>query len=155
MVIIYLAPMLPSRLCGLPVSRTKRVTSCSSRCFGTESPHLFGLAPGGVYRASDVTAGPVSSYLAFSPLPRIFGAVCFLWHFPSSRSRSFGIGTPPISGAPYPVEPGLSSLFRWKSEKSDHPFYPWGPPKFPRISECSRIALRAKLSASRFPSLGM
>ena len=31
---------------------------------------LFGLAPGGVYLASTITDGPVSSYLAFSPLPR-------------------------------------------------------------------------------------
>jgi len=30
---------------------------------------LFGLAPGGVCLASDIAAGPVSSYLAFSPLP--------------------------------------------------------------------------------------
>ncbi len=30
---------------------------------------LFGLAPGGVYLASTITGGPVSSYLAFSPLP--------------------------------------------------------------------------------------
>src|ERR1043166_2379488 len=29
---------------------------------------LFGLAPGGVYHASTITDGPVSSYLAFSPL---------------------------------------------------------------------------------------
>jgi len=31
---------------------------------------LFGLAPGGVYLASTITGEPVSSYLAFSPLPR-------------------------------------------------------------------------------------
>ncbi len=31
---------------------------------------LFGLAPGGVYLASTITGGPVSSYLTFSPLPR-------------------------------------------------------------------------------------
>ncbi len=71
---------------------------------------LFGLAPGGVYLASTITGGPVSSYLAFSPLPReisdsettlkrqnlkfyssivpvraktqFHGAVSFLWHFP-------------------------------------------------------------------------
>jgi len=30
---------------------------------------LFGLAPGGVYLASVITGGPVSSYLTFSPLP--------------------------------------------------------------------------------------
>jgi hypothetical protein len=49
---------------------------------------LFGLAPGGVCHASDVTIGAVSSYLAFSPLPNEAHrspdrAVYFLWHFPS------------------------------------------------------------------------
>ena len=33
------------------------------------SPLLFGLAPGGVYRAVSVTRDAVSSYLAVSPLP--------------------------------------------------------------------------------------
>ena len=35
---------------------------------GTPSP-LFGLSPGGVYPAKDVTAPAVSSYLTISPLP--------------------------------------------------------------------------------------
>ena len=33
-------------------------------------PSLFGLAPCGVYPASDVTAEAVRSYRTFSPLPR-------------------------------------------------------------------------------------
>ncbi len=33
------------------------------------APPLFGLAPGGVYRAADVTAGAVRSYRTLSPLP--------------------------------------------------------------------------------------
>ena len=37
---------------------------------GNGIPHLFGLAPGGVYHASGVTTEPVSSYLTFSPLLR-------------------------------------------------------------------------------------
>ncbi len=50
---------------------------------------LFGLAPGGVYRASPVARAAVSSYLAFSPLPLdVLGAVCFLWHFPWGHPRS-------------------------------------------------------------------
>jgi len=32
-------------------------------------PSLFGLAPGGVCRAADVTARAVRSYRTFSPLP--------------------------------------------------------------------------------------
>ena len=67
--IIYLAPMLPSRSCGLPMSQTRRVISCFP-CNAGKISHLFGLAPGGVYHASNVAVGPVSSYLAFSPLPR-------------------------------------------------------------------------------------
>jgi len=51
---------------------------------------LFGLAPGGVYRASRVTTRAVRSYRTVSPLPdpaiaRSDGgpsAVCSLWHFP-------------------------------------------------------------------------
>ena len=39
---------------------------------------LFCLAPHGVCRASFITVGAVSFYLAFSPLPRLREAVCFL-----------------------------------------------------------------------------
>ena len=49
-------------------------------------PPLFGLAPGGVFRASPVTSPAVGSYPTFSPLPRRIRAVCFLWHFPSDYS---------------------------------------------------------------------
>ncbi len=34
---------------------------------------LFGLAPGGVYLATDITAGAVRSYRTFSPLPPRMG----------------------------------------------------------------------------------
>jgi len=46
---------------------------------------LFGLAPDGVYPATDVATSAVSSYLAISPLPIYLNklAVYFLWHFPS------------------------------------------------------------------------
>ena len=46
---------------------------------------LFGLAPGGVYRAASVTGRAVRSYRTLSPLPiqaKAVWAVCFLWHFP-------------------------------------------------------------------------
>src|SRR5262249_34003990 len=45
---------------------------------------LFGLAPGGVCQASTITGGPVSSYLAFSPLPsaRTRGRYFFCGTFP-------------------------------------------------------------------------
>jgi hypothetical protein len=74
---------------------------------------LFGLAPGGVYPATCVTAGAVRSYRTISPLPignggefvapatapplkrslrshvpiRRSQAVYFLWHFPWNRFR--------------------------------------------------------------------
>jgi len=47
---------------------------------------LFGLAPDGVYPATDVATSAVSSYLAISTLPVLLAqpsAVYFLWHFPS------------------------------------------------------------------------
>jgi hypothetical protein len=64
-------------------------------------PPLFGLAPGGVYRAGPVAGPAVGSYPTLSPLPSCafgFGglarsslkrrrAVCFLWHFPWGRPR--------------------------------------------------------------------
>jgi len=59
-------------------------------------PSLFGLAPGGVYRAAGVTADAVRSYRTFSPLPRPTqhaAAVCFLWHFPWARARRTLSGT--------------------------------------------------------------
>ena len=50
------------------------------------SSSLFGLAPGGVCRATSVTRGAVRSYRTLSPLPVLPGepsAVCSLLHFPS------------------------------------------------------------------------
>jgi hypothetical protein len=50
---------------------------------------LFGLAPDGVYRAPPVTGRAVRFYRTVSPLPprgrSNAGAVCFLWHCPSSH----------------------------------------------------------------------
>src|SRR5918999_1373538 len=60
------------------------------RAMGGPPTLLFGLAPGRVCRASIITDGPVSSYLAFSTLPSAEGRrpVCFLWSFPPiARAR--------------------------------------------------------------------
>jgi hypothetical protein len=46
---------------------------------------LFGLAPGGVYRAISVTGDPVRSYHTVSPLPARTLAVYFLWHCPAGH----------------------------------------------------------------------
>ena len=65
---------------GTPVTRRlKQPTRTAgsrhrSRSLGAYAPNsapsLFGLAPGGVYRAAGVTAGAVRSYRTVSPLPR-------------------------------------------------------------------------------------
>jgi hypothetical protein len=60
------------------------------------APSLFGLAPGGVYRAADVAADAVRSYRTISPLPQrtqTAAAVCFLWHCPWVRTRRMLSGT--------------------------------------------------------------
>jgi len=61
------------------------------------APSLFGLAPGGVCHAADVTAGAVRSYRTVSPLPRLVtqraAAVCSLWHCPWARTRRTLSGT--------------------------------------------------------------
>jgi hypothetical protein len=68
---------------------------------------LFGLAPGGVYPAFDVTIEAVRSYRAFSPLP--------LCPVRDRDRRCIFCGTflevtsTPRYGAPCPVESGLSS----------------------------------------------
>ena len=71
------------------------------------APSLFGLAPGGVYRAAPVARRAVGSYPTLSPLPATpatFGsrmpvAVCFLWHFPWGRPRR------PLTGTVSPWSP--------------------------------------------------
>ena len=77
--IIHLGQQLPAVSSDLPGS---------SGGLPLNAP-LCGLAPDGVYLASPVTRGTVSSYLAFSPLPLDkLRAVCFLWHFPWGHPRS-------------------------------------------------------------------
>jgi len=51
-------------------------------------PPLFGLAPGGVYRAAPVADRAVRSCRTLSTLPAQRQAVCFLWHFPSESEPS-------------------------------------------------------------------
>ena len=85
---------------GSPSPRT------SSDLPGSSAGHaigsLFGLAPGGVYPATAVTSGAVRSYRTISPLP-------------ASRRYIFcctfrRLAPPRRYLAPYPLEPGLSSL---------------------------------------------
>lgn len=57
---------------------------------------ILDLASSVVCPAPDITIGAVSSYLAFSPLPRQVGAVYFLWHF--QLQISFLINTRVLPG---------------------------------------------------------
>ncbi len=69
-------------------------------------PPLFGLAPGGVYRAAPVAEGAVRSCRTISPLPADhFGCVGGLF----SVALSLGSPPPAVSRHRIPVEPGLSS----------------------------------------------
>ena len=69
---------------------------------------LFGLAPGGVYRASPVARPAVGSYPTLSPLPPRGEAVCFLWHFPSACAGR------PLAVALYPWSPDFPPACRYQ-----------------------------------------
>lgn len=75
MATIHLDSPLPMSSSDLPAHSTGRLSRV-----------LLGLAPGGVYRAGDVTATAVVSYTTLSPLPTNLLAVCFLWHYPADHS---------------------------------------------------------------------
>ncbi len=87
--IIYLGLTLPSSSSDLP--ETQRATVLS----------LSGLASNGVYTAFFVTKEAVSSYLTFSPLPKI-QAVIFC-------CTGLGVASTGRYPASCPVKPGLSS----------------------------------------------
>jgi len=59
----------------------KQPTRATSRNQAHVSP-LFGLAPGGVYRAGPVAGAAVRSCRTVSTLPVRRRAVSFLWHYP-------------------------------------------------------------------------
>ena len=105
---------------AIPLGRTS--PSASSGLPGDHAGHvfvpLFGLAPGGVCRATDVATGAVRSYRTLSPLPPD----------PSDRGRrsalccTFRRLTPPRRYlAPCPVEPGLSSNARFRAAAAAWP----------------------------------
>src|SRR5690606_29902436 len=65
---------------------------------------LFGLAPGGVYRAVSVTGNAVRSYRTISPLPRFVETRRYIFCGTFRR-----LAPPRRYLAPCPLEPGLSS----------------------------------------------
>jgi len=73
-------------------------------------PPLFGLAPGGVYRAGSVAGPAVRSCRTLSTLPVRSRAVCFLWHYPSALRQAQD--RPGVTRHRCSVEPGLSSPHR-------------------------------------------
>ena len=81
------------------------------------APSLFGLAPGGVYRAVPVTGPAVGSYPTLSPLPLGLRrwAVCFLWHFPWGRPRRA------LPGTVFPWSPDFPPPRPFGPCGSDHP----------------------------------
>ena len=92
-------PCTAIHLCGLPGS-----------VYGRDVLSLHGLAPGGVYQAAPVArdAGALLPHLftLTRPVPEETGqAVCFLWHFPSSRLDW-------RKPAPFPTESRPSSTQR-------------------------------------------
>jgi len=71
-------------------------------------PPLFGLAPGGVYRAGPVARTAVRSCRTLSTLPVRSRAESFLWHYPWTASPK--LGSPPgVTRHRGSMEPGLSS----------------------------------------------
>ena len=92
-VIINLVCLSPNTSSSLPKS-----SASSTYTF------LFGLAPSGVYLATNITIDAVSSYLAFSPLQLslrfIFCCTCRKFALPRSYL------------ALYSMEPRLSSLYK-------------------------------------------
>ena len=64
---------------------------------------LFGLAPGGVYRAGPVASPAVGSYPTLSPLPPTRGGGLL------SVALSLGLRRAAVSRRPVSLEPGLSS----------------------------------------------
>jgi len=81
-VTIHLRRLLPDASCNQP-----GWSGLKTGWDRSPASSLFGLAPGGVYRAVSIAGHPVRSYRTLSPLPRHAGAVSFLWHFPWGRPR--------------------------------------------------------------------
>lgn len=86
--IIPLGPRLPGGSSHLPARSEGRPERPKPRAC------LFGVAPGGVWRAAPVARDAVGSYPSVSPLPATgcpaTSAVCSLCHFPSPWACPFG-----------------------------------------------------------------
>ena len=86
----------PTRMTGLETGR---------KAFRPAASSLFGLAPGGVYRAISVAGDAVGSYPTLSPLPVMTGGLL-------SVALSLRSPSPDVIRHRVSVEPGLSSPYR-------------------------------------------
>ena len=120
---------------------------------------LFGLAPGGVYRAPMSPPGPVSSYLTVSPLPReetgaslrggLFSVALSSRRRDSALRSTLPCGArtflPPASRSGSPGQRSFDLLY----SRNVGRYASVGPPRRPRST-----ASLASRSASRFRSRG-
>ncbi len=94
--IIYLALTSPSASIDLP-SKIGRAALNVKDILG-----IHGLSARKVYPASSITAGAVSSYLAFSPFPqrsKLVEVVYFLRHFLYPKKEPFPLGSTMLCAA--------------------------------------------------------
>ncbi len=98
---------------GLPAGQPERTTPVPTN----RDPYLFGLAPGGVYRATPVTRRAVSSYLTVSPLPvsRRTGSIGGLF----SVALSVALQRPAVSRRPALWSSDFPPLHHCRGDHSD------------------------------------
>jgi len=120
-------PFIWDDRCRPPRAAYPEVRRRGPRRGGEPPPSLFGLSPGGVYRARTVTSPAVSSYLTVSPLPVHArgrpSAVYSLLHFPWPCGRWPLATTQPCGARTFldgrnrrdrPVHSGTSSVARFR-----------------------------------------
>jgi hypothetical protein len=118
-----------------------------------DAPPLFGLAPGGVYHAADVTAGAVRSYRTLSPLPAGPGKTGVRTGGLLSVALSLGSPPPGVTRHRVSMEPGLSSPRQAGRRSSDRLAGARGTPgRRKRQARASTWKIRWAVSGSTTPS---
>ena len=112
---IHLGCLLPDTSCDTPGRQPENRLDRR-----TGPPPLFGLAPGGVYRAVPVTGNAVRSYRTLSPLPRKTRSKTNNAGGLLSVALSLGSPPPGITRHRVSVEPGLSSTHLRGPRPSSH-----------------------------------
>ena len=101
-------------------------------------PPLFGLAPGGVYRAAPVARDAVRSCRTLSTLPVRRRAESFLWHCPSE-------GEPPGRALPGTVVPWSPDFPRPRIKSGAVAVQPSGGGRYKRYACPLRVSEPAPL----------